>query len=583
LNLESLESAATLELLDHLIGNDPTVADLKPMIAERSEGTPLFLEEIVRAMVDAGSLRGSAGEYAASVKEREFQIPDSVQAVVAARIDSLEATDKHVLQVAAVAGATAELSLLTSVLSWSESEVSAALRRLQGREFLFETKVLPVPVYRFGHALVRDVAYASLPMSQRRSLHGTIVTALEQAGGDRIEASVERLAFHAVRGDLGQKAVAYCLQAADRAIDRSAFREAALLTRDALEVLEGMPQDRHVIETGIDLRMKMRVAATGATGGLKQSLADLATAQGMAKSIEAVPRQGLVAVHYGYTANMLGDVALAEAQSEIAERVGKRLGDKWLEIEGRLLRAQTFDYAGMPNRVPDLIRDDFAYLSTEMRHETSGQTMIRAVVAGAHLAVALSAMGNFDEATPFEDEATAIASETGRPFDLMYMHFSSGIRLDFQGRPSAAVEAHRRSVAIAEQHDIWFMTTFAQPWLGHALLMDGRAEEALELLRRIEASAQRVELPYVEALSRAFAAQAAQILGDADATRKHAAGALRFNSEFPNPIIELAARSALGALKRGTSEGQSELRRAAELAEAYGYRPWLASLQENFG
>jgi tetratricopeptide (TPR) repeat protein len=280
---------------------------------------------------------------------------------------------------------------------------------------------------------------------------------------------------------------------------------------------------------------------------------------------------------------MLGDVAQAEEQSHIAEQLGKDLGNRWLEIEGRVLRAQAYNYSGQPNRVPALIRDDFEYLSTELRHETSGQTMIRAVVAGAHIAMAASAMGNFAEATPFEDEATAIASEAGRPFDLMYMHYTSGMRLDFQGRASAAVEAHRRSVAIAEEHDLWFMTTFAQPWLGHALLMDDRADEALELLRRIEASAHRVELPFVEALSQAFAAQATQRLGDADATRAYAAAALDFDSQYPNPVIELAARTALGLLDKGSAEGLSELHKAADLAGRYGFRPWLVSLQHVLG
>jgi class 3 adenylate cyclase/ABC-type nitrate/sulfonate/bicarbonate transport system ATPase subunit/tetratricopeptide (TPR) repeat protein len=578
-NLGALESRATIELLDHLLGDDPTVSDLKPMIATRSEGTPLFLEEIVRALVDAGSLTGTPGNYRASIRERELQIPDSVQAVLAARIDTLDPTDKHVLQVAAVAGATAELPLLTGAIDWPQSDVVAALRRLQSRDFVFEAKVLPVSVYRFGHALMRDVAYGSLPIAQRRSLHTAMVATLEEAGVGANDAPVERLAFHAARGELGQKAVGYCSQAADRAIDRSAFREAAVFLRDALGVLNGMEQDKHVIETGIDLRMKMRVAVTGATGGLKRSLVDLAEAQRMARSIDDIPRQGLLAIHYGYTANMLGNVALAEEQSHIAERLGRSLGDRWLEIEGRVLRAQTFNYAGQPNRVPELIKDDFDYLSTELRHDTRGQTMIRAVVAGAHLAVAESAMGNFDEATPYEDEATAIAAETGRPFDLMYMHYTSGMRLDFQGRASAAVAAHRRSVAIAEEHDLWFMTTFAQPWLGHALVMDGRAAEALELLRRIEASAQRVELPYVEALSQAFAAQATQRLGDEGASRAYAALALDFNSRFPNPVIELAARTALGILRKDSDEGLSELHKAAALAQKYGFRPWLASLQ----
>ncbi len=333
------------------------------------------------------------------------------------------------------------------------------------------------------------------------------------------------------------------------------------------------------MERGIDLRMRMRVASTGATGGLKRNLTDLADAQDMARSIDDTARQGLLAIHRGYAANMLRDAALAIDQSHRAEELADRLEDQLLAIEARVLRAQALDYSGRPNQVAALIANDFEYLASEVRHDTLGQTMIRSVVAGAHLSMAAAAMGRFDESVRYEDEATAIANEAGRPFDQMYMWWARGFRLDFEGAPAESVAAHQESVAIAEEHDLWFMTTFAQPWMGHALIRAGRPDEALHLLRRLESGAQRVELPYVEALSQAFAAQACQAMGDLEATRAHAATALAFHDEFPNPIIELVARTALGHAAAGTEDAENELAAAAALARANGYEPWLVELE----
>ncbi len=102
--------------------------------------------------------------------------------------------------------------------------------------------MLPVAVYRFSHALVRDVAYGSLPLTQRRSLHAAMVDAIEADGGDG-EAAVERLAFHALRGELGERAVEYATQVADKAIERSVYRDAAVFLRDALNAQEVFSQD----------------------------------------------------------------------------------------------------------------------------------------------------------------------------------------------------------------------------------------------------------------------------------------------------------------------------------------------------
>src|SRR5215510_4498237 len=154
--------------------------------------------------------------------------------VLAARIDRLSAEAKHLLQTAAVIGKDVPLASLLAVADGPEAVVHQSLTALQAAEFLYEARFAPERVYTFKHALTHEVAYGSLLPERRRALHARIVGALEALAGERLTEQVERLAHHAVRGEVWDKAVAYCQQAGARASERGAFREAVASFEQAL-------------------------------------------------------------------------------------------------------------------------------------------------------------------------------------------------------------------------------------------------------------------------------------------------------------------------------------------------------------
>src|SRR5262245_3732446 len=155
-----------------------------------------------------------------------MSVPATVQAVLAARIDRLPPEEKRLLQTAAVIGTDVPFALLRAIADLPEVALHHGLAHLQAAEFLYETRLFPEPEYTFKHALTHEVAYGSLLLERRRVLHGRIVEALEALAGQRVAEQVERLAHHAVRGVVWDKAVTYCQQAGARAHDRAAFREA---------------------------------------------------------------------------------------------------------------------------------------------------------------------------------------------------------------------------------------------------------------------------------------------------------------------------------------------------------------------
>ncbi len=223
--------------LDALLGSDPSVATLKPLLIARTEGNPLFLEEGVRALVETGALAGTPGAYRFVKSPDAVAVPATVQAILAARIDRLAPEDKRLLQAAAVVGKDVPLALLLAVAELDEDDLRRGLGRLQAAEFLYEARLFPEVEYTFKHALTHEVAYGSLLSDRRQALHAALVGAVERLHADRLEEHVERLAHHALRGHLRERAVGYLQQAGDRAAARSGNREAAALFEQALAVL----------------------------------------------------------------------------------------------------------------------------------------------------------------------------------------------------------------------------------------------------------------------------------------------------------------------------------------------------------
>ena len=257
LRLDPLPPASADAFLHALLGDDPSLAPLKPLLIARTEGNPFFLEESVRTLVETGVLVGEPGAYRLARPLDGLQVPATVQAVLAARIDRLPPEEKRLLQTAAVIGTDVPLALLRAIADLPEAVLHRGLAHLQAAEFLYETRLFPEPEYTFKHALTHEVAYGSLLLERRRGLHARLVEALEALAPERVAEQVERLAHHALRGEVWDKAVTYCQQAGARAIDRAAFREAVASFEQALQALAHLPEHSDTRVLAIELRLAL--------------------------------------------------------------------------------------------------------------------------------------------------------------------------------------------------------------------------------------------------------------------------------------------------------------------------------------
>ena len=257
LRLDPLPPASADALLQALLGDDSSLEALTPLLIARTAGNPFFLEESVRTLVETGVLVGAPGAYRLAQALPAIQVPATVQAVLAARIDRLPPEEKHLLQTAAVIGTEVPLPLLQTIAELPEATLHRGLAHLQAAEFLYETRLFPEQVYTFKHALTHEVAYGGLLQERRRVLHARIVEALEALARDRVAEQIDRLAHHALRGEVWDKALVILPQAGDKATTRSAFREAVACWEQALTALPHLAEQHDTRVQAIDLRLAL--------------------------------------------------------------------------------------------------------------------------------------------------------------------------------------------------------------------------------------------------------------------------------------------------------------------------------------
>ncbi len=233
--LHPLPEETARHLLDDLLGLDPEHEDFKSLLVERTAGTPLFLEECVKALMEKGALVGRPGAYRQAAPIDGLAIPASIQALLAARIDRLPAASKALLQVAAVIGSTVPLSVLEPVAGQSAEQLAESLASLRAGEFLFELRSFPSTEYVFKHVILRDVAYQSLLRSDRAALHRRVGTVLEEIHADRLDEAIAVIAAHFAAGEDQQRAARHFLTAARRAKRQLSYDHGVRLADQALQ------------------------------------------------------------------------------------------------------------------------------------------------------------------------------------------------------------------------------------------------------------------------------------------------------------------------------------------------------------
>ena len=473
LRVDPLGQASADEMLDGLLGHDPTVLPLKELLISRTEGNPFFLEESVRTLVETGALLGEHGAYRLMHPVEEIRVPATVQAVLAARIDRLPPEEKQLLQVAAVLGKDVPFMLLEAISDTPDAELRGALSRLQAAELLYPVSLFPSHELTFKHALTHDVAYGSLLQERRRALHTRIVRAIERKYSERLDEQVEQLAHHALAAEDWTGALRYCDQAGDKAITRAAYREAGLYFERALGAFEHLDDKDRTLAEAIDLRLKLRNVAY-ALGDWRAGLAHLVEAEQLAEAIGDRRRLAAISISLGSSLQNLGQTEPAFQAVQRALTIALDLGDVGLRIAATYMLAANRIFAGAYRESAALHLGNLAAVSGDLRFQTFGQPGLPAVTVRSNRASSLTELGEFDDAMAMADEAVQIAEEANHQYSLTSAYCEAGYPYLMRGDLVTAIRYLERGVQLALLQDNQAYFAIAGARLGYALPWRGR-------------------------------------------------------------------------------------------------------------
>jgi predicted ATPase/class 3 adenylate cyclase len=580
IRLEPLSRTSAEALLEEVLGPTPDLQPLARLLVERTGGNALFLEESVRTLVENAVLVGDRGAYRLAKPLTAVQIPDRVQAVLAARIDRLPEDRKSFLQAGAVIGKDLPVSLLQAVSGVPTEQVLGNLAELEEAQFLRTSSLYPDLAYSFRHPLTHDVVYSTLLKEQRRSLHVRIVDALEALYPERRTEHVERLAHHALGAELWFEAVGYLREAASKAVARSANREAVTFLEQALGALGHLPESRETFVHAIDVRLDLRPPLLQ-LGRLEETRTLSEEAAQMAAQLDDETRQAracsaLINYHY-----LRGEPARALEYGERCLGFGQRLGDRLLVAVVRRYMGHAYHALGQCRRAVRALQDAAEALAGEMARDPSAAAVTAYVSTCAWLAFVLGDLGEFDPAETWADRARAEAEARRHPYSETIALTLAGQVALLRGQFERAIGPLARALAICRDASLTVWQALPAALLGRCLVALERKDEGLALLEEgVRLSDQVGVKAYLarwttllgegvlatgDTVRAAEIAERALALARAHGERGHEAAALRL-------LAELAAAQD----PPQTSLAVERYRAAIAIAEELGLRPLLA-------
>jgi tetratricopeptide (TPR) repeat protein len=517
----------------------------------------------------------------------DIQIPATVQAVLAARIDRLPPGDKAILQTASVVGKDVPLPLLQAIAEPTEDALHAAIGRLQAAEFLYEAGFFPELEYTFKHALTHEVTYGSLLQERRRTLHRRIVETIERLYPDRLAEHVDHLAHHAVRGEVWDKALAYFRQAGEKAMARSAHREAAGYFEQALSALPHLPEQRDTREQAIDLRLALR-SALYPSGDSGRILAVLREADLLAEALGDPRRLGQVSVLLSRHFYFMGAYDQSMAAGQRALALATAGGDGVLHALANQRLGIAYQAQGDYRRAIDCLEQIVVSLEGARRHERFGQVSLPAVTSRAWLASCHAELGTFAEGHALGEEGLRIAEAIAHPSSLMFASWGIGLLSLRQGDLPRALPPLERAVGLCQDADLPAYFPRMATALGAAYTLGGRVADAVPLLTQaMEQTTARetVAFPAFYSLPLGEAHLLAGCLEEAHALAESALALARQRQERSNQAYALRLLGEIAARRESPESDQAGdyCRRALTLAEELGMRPLQAHCHLGLG
>ncbi len=536
IRVDELPTKSSADLVRAMLEEGEVAPELRELILNRAAGNPLFMEEFTHTLLENGSIQKKDHQYVLSGRPSEIHVPDTIQGIIAARMDRLDDNLKRMMQVASVIGRDFAYRILQTITGMQE-ELKSHLLNLQGLEFIYEKSLYPELEYVFKHALTQEVAYNSLLLKRRKQIHEKIGKAIEELYPDRLEEFCEALAHHHSMSDNWEKAFQYLKLSGQKAARNYSQWEAFRSYGAALGALDKLPPTEEVKRAGIEVRLLMD--------------APMFTLGYPAGSIEILQE---------------------------GERLSKELGD-----EKSLANLQTILCCGLSTKGRSL--EGLSIAEALFKRAEEEQDIDLMVASGFELCANAINLGRYSRLLEVATRCIAVLEKERREADYFGRAFNTysaflgdqGIAMAILGRFAEGEEACEKGLSFARGIDDRYSLGMAEMAYGQFLVIKGDGTGALEHLREAMHHCEATQFVFLEAMTCNALGLAHFQLGEMDAARQHLERGIKLRNEGDVSTGLGAAYMCLGMVHFFSGDLVSAQRCAEEalrLAQQYSERAY---------
>jgi class 3 adenylate cyclase/tetratricopeptide (TPR) repeat protein len=586
LTLRRFAPAEIERLVTYVVGEKALPPAVLQEVVRKTDGVPLFVEELTKAVLTSGLLEEQVERYALPGPLPPLAIPATLHDALLARLDRLAAA-KVVAQLGATIGRTFAYDVVQAVAPLDPATLQAALMQLVEAEIVTQRGLLPQATYTFKHALIQDAAYESLLRSIRQQYHQRIAQVLAEHFPETAETQPEVLAQHYTAAGLHAKAL-FCWQRAGQlALKRSANREAVACLERGLDALSHLPQNHATLEQAVDLRLALRTALAP-LGDFGRLLTYLREAEALATALDDPLRLGRVSYFLSNYFRIMGvpDQAIAAAQRALA--LAKASGDVVLHALANLYLGFAYHAQDDYRRAIDYLEQTVACLDGARLYEHFGQIFLPAVQSRAHLALCHAELGTFAEGHTLGTEGLRIAEVGAQSVNLMVALWGLGLLALCQGDLGKALMLLERTMSLCRNADLPLYFPRYAAALGAAYTLAGRVAAAVPLLTQAMEQTMPMERMGFQAFCLRPLGEAYLLAGrleEAHALAERALANARERQERGNQAYAMRLLGDIAAQYQppDTALAETHYQQALTLAEALGMRPLQAHCHRGLG
>jgi class 3 adenylate cyclase/predicted ATPase len=476
LTLNRLSHPQAEAIMARVAGGKPLPAEVVRQVAAKTDGVPLFVEELTKMVLESGLVRERETSYELAGPLPPLAIPATLHDSLMARLDRLAAV-KQVAQLGATVGRSFSYEVLHAVSSLDDATLQHALAQLVEAELLYQQGVPPQATYLFKHVLIQEAAYQSLLRSIRQPVHQRIAHVLEAQFPEIVETQPELLAHHYTEAGLTGQAVAYWLRAGQRATQRSAHVEAISHLTKGLEMLKTLPESPERAQHELTLQLALGVPLMVTKGhAAPEAEHAYARARALCQQVGETPQ--LFRVLVGLWRFYLVRGAL---------RTARELAEQLLTLTPRVhdpLGVTLFYLGELPAARAHLEQAMAHYARQKRRSDAARAVQDPGVACLSYLAWTLWVLGYPDQAFTRSQEALTLSQELAHPFSLAFaLHFAA-IFHQLRGEAHVTQQRAEAVIALSREQEFPFFWSMGMILRGWALATQGHVAEGITQLHQ---------------------------------------------------------------------------------------------------